>query len=68
MAVAPAAVNKILSVKYEVSNPYDHYAIVLKKRLPQPGRITCSVVGHMPKEQARIVYFIMLHGTSVAAK
>ena len=40
----PAAVNEVLSVKYEVSNLYDHYAITLKKQLPQPGRITRSVV------------------------
>ena len=60
----PAAVNEVLSVKYEVYNPYDHYAIALKKRLP--GDITCSVVGHMQmKELSR---FIMLHGASVAAE
>ena len=58
----PAAVNEVSSVKYEVSNPYDHYAIALKKQLP--GRITRSVVGHMwPKELS-----IVLHGASVAAK
>lgn len=58
--------NEVLSVEHEVSNAYDQYAIALKKRLP--GRIADSVVGHMPKELSRIVYFIMLHGASVSAK
>ena len=62
----PAAVNEVLSVKYEVSSPYDHYAIALKKQLP--GCITHSVVGHMRPKELLIVYFIMLHGASVAAK
>ena len=59
----PAAVNEVLSVKYEVYNPY---AIALKKQLP--GRISCSVVGHMQPKELSIVYFIVLHGASVAAK
>ena len=57
-----AAVNDVLSVKYEVSNPYDHLC-----RLPQPGRITCSVVVVCQKS-SRIVYFIKVHGASVAVK
>ena len=52
--------NEVLSVMYVVSNLYDHYAIVLNKRLLQPGRITCSVVGHMPKELSRIVYSLLI--------
>ena len=56
----PATVNEVLSVKYEVSNPYDHYAIV-KKRLP-----THSVVSHTYVTERALD--IMLHGASVAAK
>ena len=50
----PAAVNEVLSMKYEVSNPYDHYAIVLKKQLP--GCITRSVVSHMQPKVLSIIY------------
>jgi hypothetical protein len=59
-------VYEVLSVEHEASNTYDQYAIALKKRLP--GRITNSVVGHLPKELSRFVRFIILHGASASAK
>ena len=58
--------NEVLSVEHEASNTYDQHAIALKKRLP--GRITNSVVGHVPKELSRFVHFILLHGASATAK
>ena len=64
MAVVPLlVVNEVLSVKYEVSNPYDHYAI---ERLPRPRGVDHTLGGG--SYVAEELSVIMLHGASVAAK
>ena len=57
--------NEVLLVEHEISNTYDQYAIVLKKRLP--GCTADSVVGLMLKELSWTV-FITLHRASVSGK
>ena len=45
---------------------YDRYAIAGLTKLP--GRLSESVVGHLPKEIARITYYFMLRGARMSAK
>ena len=60
MAVAPFIALQLQSVKYEVSNSYDHYAFTLKKRLPQPDRIT-RVLGGRSYAAERALSDSLLH-------
>ena len=58
--------NEILSTEHEINNLYDRHAISVKKHLP--GRLTSSVVGHLPKELSRITRYIMMYGAVVTVK
>ena len=58
--------HEVLPAKHEDSNIHDPYAIACTKRMP--GHLLPSVVGHLPKEIARIIRFIILHGARVTAK
>ena len=55
-----------LVVKHEEENPYDRYAIAAVKQ--DHGNLEERIVGHLPKEISRLVWFIMLHGAHVSLK
>ncbi len=58
--------DEILSVKHEEENPFDRYAIAAVKR--DHGNPREKIVGHLPKEISRLVWFIILHGARVSLK
>ena len=60
------SLNEVLPARHEPSNLYDPYAIACMKRLP--GQLVQSVVGHLPKEIARLTWYIIFHGAVVSAK
>ena len=58
--------HETLLVRHEHDNAYDRYAIACLKKLP--GRLSESIIGHLPKEIARFTYYIMLRGARLSAK
>ena len=58
--------NEELAVRHEASNRHDCYALAVMKRLR--GTLADSVVGHLPREISRFLYFIIVHGASVSCK
>ena len=57
------SVNEVLRARHERNN---RYVIAATKQLP--GFLTESVVGHLPREISRLMYFIILHGARVLVK
>ena len=58
--------NEVLSTEHKRNNLYDRHAIAAKKKLP--GRISNSIIGHLPKEISRITQYIILYGAVVTLK
>ena len=56
--------DEILAVRPEIGNSFDHYAIAAYKRCGA----TEQMVGHLPREISRFMYFITFHGAQIVCK
>ena len=57
-------IDEILAARPEIGNSFDCYAIAAYK---QCGA-TEQIVGHLPREISRFMYFIIFHGAQIACK
>ena len=57
-------IDEILAARPEIGNSFDRYAIAAYK---QCGA-TEQIVGHLPREISRFMYFIIFHGAQIVCK
>ena len=55
---------EILTARLEIGNCFDHYAIAAYQQFSATERI----VGHLPQELSRNLYFIIFHGAHIVCK
>ena len=58
-------VGQKLTFNCERNNPHDKFAVCGKTILP--GKLVNSVVGHVPREIARHIWFALLKGATISA-
>ena len=59
------SLNQFINFKQERNNRYDRFAVAGKTKLP--GTLAASIVGHMPRELSRFIWYAIERGARITA-
>ena len=59
------SLNQFINFKQERNNHYDRYAVAVMAKLP--GTLAASIVGYMPCELSRFIWYAIERGAQITA-
>ena len=59
------SLNQFIKFKQERNNRYDRFAVVGMTKLP--GTLAASIIGHMPREMSRFIWYAIEKGAQITA-